>query len=316
MSIILDALKKAEETDRPKVDAGAQAEGMGAASLPPAGQPKPLLPGGPLYTGGAGKGSGGDGGKRRVIILGVLLVAMLGVILFSHLLRKKPAEQSAVPGGEGQQNVSDQTTLPQPGAPASGVTATAPTPPGVTNAATTPIPGAPTATADSGAPTNSFSQDPEYQELKETALQNYKDGNFDEAVADYGKLVVKDPENAELYNNFGVALRKLGLLDKAKGAYNKALQLNPNYTQAMNNLAVADIADNQYVTAKDLLKRAIQLDPEYMDPYLHLAICLEKGGEFEAAKENYETFLRLSEKKVDRKIRLQVEERLARLKEK
>lgn len=151
--------------------------------------------------------------------------------------------------------------------------------------------------------------------LKSEALGYYEERKFDKAVYVFKQLVNLAPTDATAYNNFGLSLKKLGKLNEAKQAYNTALALRPEYPEALNNLAVIELAEHLYTEAKQHLKKAIAVDPDYLDPYLHLAICLEKSGDLQQAETFYEDFLDRSEGKINRKVRLQIENRLARLKE-
>ena len=154
----------------------------------------------------------------------------------------------------------------------------------------------------------------EVQLLKEQASNALRESKLDQALKFYGQLQLKAPTDPEVLNNYGVALRKSGQVEEAKFSYEQALKLKPQYPEAMNNLAVLYMADNKYNSAKRLLRSAIKIDPNYIDPYLHLAICLEKMGQVGDAIKHYEAFLEMSVGKVERKVRLQVEDRLAKLK--
>lgn len=151
--------------------------------------------------------------------------------------------------------------------------------------------------------------------LKSEAVGYFDERKFEKAVYIYKQLVNLAPTDATAYNNFGLSLKKLGKLNEAKQAYNTALALRPEYPEALNNLAVIELSEHLYTDAKQHLKKAIAVDPDYLDPYLHLAICLEKSGDLQQAEAFYEDFLNRSETKINRKVRLQIENRLARLKE-
>jgi len=151
--------------------------------------------------------------------------------------------------------------------------------------------------------------------LRNLAVVFYQNGKFNDSVNSYMELTNLDPANPENYNNYGVALKKVGKIKKAKQAYNTALALNPDYPEALNNLAVIEMAERQYNNARRRLTKAIEINPDYLDPYLHLALCLEKIGDVDNAITYYQSFLEMSEGKVTRKLRLQIENRLVRLNE-
>ena len=60
-------------------------------------------------------------------------------------------------------------------------------------------------------------------------------GSFDEAVADYDRLVRIEPKNADAYNNRGYAHQQNGDRVKAIADYRRALTLNPGHVQARAN---------------------------------------------------------------------------------
>lgn len=140
-------------------------------------------------------------------------------------------------------------------------------------------------------------------------------GKYQESADLYKKLLEKYPSDGELYNNYGLALKMLGKNEEAKNAYFMALQMKPDYSEALNNLAVIEIVEKSFNDARHHLERAVELDPNYMDANLHLALCMEKLGEVTLSKKYYQAFLQLSVGKVDSRIRVQIEDRLAKLSE-
>ena len=139
----------------------------------------------------------------------------------------------------------------------------------------------------------------------------FEKGNYEEALKSAEELIHAMPTEPAVYNNYGVTLRKLGRNAAATEAYGKALALNPNYAEALNNMAAVYLTNHDYVKAKDLLLKALVVSPSYLDASVHLAIAYEKNDEIEKAKQQYQAFLQKSEGKVDKKIRLQIESRLA-----
>lgn len=151
--------------------------------------------------------------------------------------------------------------------------------------------------------------------LQESAIHNFQNGNYEQSVIDYKDLVELSSSDPEVYNNYGVALKKLGKNKEALLAYETALALKTDYPEALNNIAVINMTENNYNDARRYLEKALELDPEYLDPHLHLALCLEKIGDYESAVGYYESFLEKSLGKVEKRLRVQVESRLEHLKE-
>jgi Flp pilus assembly protein TadD len=69
--------------------------------------------------------------------------------------------------------------------------------------------------------------------------------NWAEAAARFGKVVAKDPNNADAYTMLGYALRWEGKLEQAFAAYDRALTLDPNHRGAHQYLGVAYLKAGQ-----------------------------------------------------------------------
>jgi tetratricopeptide (TPR) repeat protein len=58
----------------------------------------------------------------------------------------------------------------------------------------------------------------------------------DPALIEFGQALALDPNNAEYYNNRGVALGLSGLTERARVDFQRALSIDPNLTEARENL--------------------------------------------------------------------------------
>lgn len=67
-------------------------------------------------------------------------------------------------------------------------------------------------------------------------------GKASEALAEYGRAVALEPNNAMAINNRGVALNLLGMRDHAIADFRHALELEPCLVDARRNLRVAGVA--------------------------------------------------------------------------
>lgn len=151
--------------------------------------------------------------------------------------------------------------------------------------------------------------------LKESAILNFQNGDYEQSAIDYKELLELLPSDPEVYNNYGVALKKSGKNKEAFVAYETALALKADYPEVLNNMAVINMTENNYNEARRYLEKALELDPDYLDPQLHLALCLEKMGDYEGSVNYYQSFLENSVGKVEKRLRVQVESRLEHLKE-
>lgn len=149
--------------------------------------------------------------------------------------------------------------------------------------------------------------------VRQEALSAFQQGDLNASQAHWERLTLLRPTDAEVYNNLGVVLKKMGNKQKARQTYRKALGLNPNYPEALNNLGVLLMEEQQNVEAQSLFNKAIQLKPGYGEAFFHLALLSEREGNYKQAINNYENFLKLSPD-VDEKLQGQVEIRIAVLK--
>jgi len=83
-----------------------------------------------------------------------------------------------------------------------------------------------------------FGQQP--AELYKTASQLYKAGQFEQAAADYEKIITQGYKTAEVYYNLGNCYYKLNTLNKAIVNYERALKLAPQDEDIQHNLAIAN----------------------------------------------------------------------------
>ena len=67
----------------------------------------------------------------------------------------------------------------------------------------------------------------EIENLIQNGITNLDDGNFEDALSYFEQALLLKPNDPDLWNQKGVALRSLGRYDEASECYNKSLQLDP-----------------------------------------------------------------------------------------
>ena len=67
----------------------------------------------------------------------------------------------------------------------------------------------------------------EIEKLIQNGVKNLEDGNFEDALSYFEQALLLKPDDPDLWNQKGVALRSLGRYDEASECYNKSLQLDP-----------------------------------------------------------------------------------------
>ena len=67
----------------------------------------------------------------------------------------------------------------------------------------------------------------ELETLIQNGVKNLQDGNFENALSFFEQALLLKPDDPDLWNQKGVALRSLGRYDEASECYDKSLQLDP-----------------------------------------------------------------------------------------
>jgi tetratricopeptide (TPR) repeat protein len=104
-------------------------------------------------------------------------------------------------------------------------------------------------------------------------------GKSAEAVEFYRRAIgLSDRSDAEVYNNYGLALSELKLNAEAEEAFRKAIELRPEFDDAYFNLgrALTTYGDTEIGIA--MLRKAIEINPGNASAYLQLGTALHARG--------------------------------------
>ena len=149
----------------------------------------------------------------------------------------------------------------------------------------------------------------------------------DEAIANYRKALVLQPDLAEAHNNLGSALVSQGRVDEALASYKNAVASRPDYAEAHSNLGLAyqelgklndalssfeealritqDTAEIHYKHGNVLHKlgrqneamvsyrRALDLQPNYAEAHNNLGVLFWEIGLFQKALKSYHSALQI-----------------------
>ena len=130
------------------------------------------------------------------------------------------------------------------------------------------------------------------QDLFTLGVSFHQRGEYQEAMARYGRAIELNPQDAYAYNNRGVAKNALGDHQGAIADFDNAIERNSQFAHAYNNRGVAksDSGDHQGAVAD--FDKAIELDPEYAEAYnnrgitkYHFGQCLEAIADYDNAIE-------------------------------
>ena len=115
----------------------------------------------------------------------------------------------------------------------------------------------------------------------ELGKAHYQDGQWDQAVDAFQKVIELDPSFQAAYANLGAAYHRQERLDLAVSQYEQALALNPEDGEVIYNLAAVYIqqATQSGQPDPDLLEKAItqlqhalELSPDAAEPYFGLGV--------------------------------------------
>jgi arylsulfatase A-like enzyme/Tfp pilus assembly protein PilF len=91
-------------------------------------------------------------------------------------------------------------------------------------------------------------------------------GRHADAVDAFARAIELEPERAAAHNLLGIAYLALGRLEDARAAFETAIEKNPDDARAWNNLGNASRDLEQAAEAERAYRKAAALDPGYSDP--------------------------------------------------
>jgi Flp pilus assembly protein TadD len=104
-----------------------------------------------------------------------------------------------------------------------------------------------------------------------------------EAANDFQEAIRRNPEEAIVHYNLGLAMQSRGRIPEAIEAYQKALAIDDNHSQAHNNLAIALISQGKMETAIEHLRRVVEIQPDYAEGQFNLGNALFTSGNVDAS---------------------------------
>lgn len=127
----------------------------------------------------------------------------------------------------------------------------------------------------------------------------HREGKLAEAIEAYGKSLLLNPKQPDVYNNMGVALRSLGKLEAAVACYRRSLVLKPNNSGVYSNMGNALRELGRLEVAMASHQQAVRLAPRSTEAYYNLGLVLRDLGQTDAALSCLDKALALNENHVD-----------------
>ncbi|MEP6714630.1 MAG: tetratricopeptide repeat protein [Terriglobia bacterium] len=107
--------------------------------------------------------------------------------------------------------------------------------------------------------------------------------NYDKAFDAYKKAIEISPEDAGLYNNYGLTLAQDKKLDEARTNLAKAAQLDPpGAGKYYYNLGALLVNGGQNGAAEEEFRKAVEVDPNYADAQYQLGMALSAKANVDA----------------------------------
>jgi tetratricopeptide (TPR) repeat protein len=116
--------------------------------------------------------------------------------------------------------------------------------------------------------------------------------DFDQAIADYGEALGRNPTHAVVYYDRGNAWRMKGDYDKAIADYDRAIVLAPRYEDAFVNRGIAYARKGDADRAISEFTTALMLDGSDVAAYRNRADAYLDNGDFARALEDYDEAIR------------------------
>jgi len=95
--------------------------------------------------------------------------------------------------------------------------------------------------------------------------------NMERAVRHYRAALESSPQDAEVHNRLGIALRLLGRTDEGEASTRKALELKPGYAPALAALAEVRADRGEFEAAEELFKQALAAQSDLSDAWVGLS---------------------------------------------
>lgn len=110
-------------------------------------------------------------------------------------------------------------------------------------------------------------------------------GFHEEGFALFESLLVDEPDNPSLNNNYGYYLADVGVsLEKAEHLIQRALTVSPQNSAYLDSLGWVLFRQGRYQEARGVLERALEIEPDDPEKLAHLGDVLAALGEYREAK--------------------------------
>ncbi len=100
------------------------------------------------------------------------------------------------------------------------------------------------------------------EELSRVADQHFLDGLYQQAAAEYARLLEQAPHNPDVYNNLGLTLHYVGRSQEAVETLEKGIAVDATHQRIWLTLGFVQWGMGDVSAAKPALTKAAEIDPE------------------------------------------------------
>ncbi|HXV23319.1 MAG TPA: tetratricopeptide repeat protein [Alphaproteobacteria bacterium] len=125
--------------------------------------------------------------------------------------------------------------------------------------------------------------DETWRRLLADAVRHHREGELDQAIALYERLLRFVPDLAPAHANLGVALRARGRLEEAEASYMRSLTLSPGTPDVLFNLANLKRDQGMSAEAVRQYQAVLATDPEHNAARTNLGLMLRDRNDLAAA---------------------------------
>ena len=101
----------------------------------------------------------------------------------------------------------------------------------------------------------------EFYRISDRALAFYRQGRFEDSIAEWKRALELDPNAAAAISNLGAALDGAGRPEEAARQFARALEIDPDNVRAHTNIGIALARSKRYEEAARHFERALELRP-------------------------------------------------------
>jgi len=130
--------------------------------------------------------------------------------------------------------------------------------------------------------------------LQQQAMQLFRDGKLEEALATCRRLIDVDAERADVFGFAGKIALGLGDHKTAAAYYQRAVAIRPDYAEAHYNLGLALGSRGDFAPAIDAFRAAVRIRPELPQIHHNLGNALLQLGDLDGAVAAYQRTLTIA----------------------